>query len=45
MAVSQLPARVPERLPEPHPTPRANGPRPVKKPTRFVIKIVGQIPF
>ncbi|HKF44660.1 MAG TPA: hypothetical protein VKG01_16300 [Thermoanaerobaculia bacterium] len=45
MKSAQLPARAPERLPEPAPAPRAAWPRPAKKPTRFVIKIVGQVPF
>jgi hypothetical protein len=44
MRSAQLPAKAPERQPEPS-TPRATWPRPVKKPTRFVIKVIGQVPF
>ena len=44
MAASQLPVRSPDRQPEPTSTPRATWPRPVKKTTRFVIKIATAIP-
>jgi len=45
MANSQLPARLPERQPETNTSPRPAWPRPVKKPARFSIRIVGSIPL
>src|SRR6266508_3697204 len=44
MAASNLPARAPERQPEPTSSPRPTWPQPVKKTTRFIIKISGAIP-
>jgi hypothetical protein len=41
MTTSNAPARVPERQPEPNTTSR----RTEKKPSRFVIKVGGMIPF
>lgn len=45
MASSNATARAPERQPETNSTPRTVWPRQAKKPARFVIKVVGQIPF
>lgn len=44
MATSNLPLRVPERQPETSSPARARWPRPVKKPSRFVIKVGGVVP-
>ena len=44
MKSAQIPVRAPERFPEPNTQPRANWPRPVKKPSRFIIKISTAIP-